>query len=336
MLELSPAATAFANRLAKTSKHIGKWARRSGVGCYRVYDADLPDYSVAIDIYTGTGPDEGHRWVHISEYAPPNDIDLARAAARLDDVLAIVPDVLGVSADDVFLKVRERQRGTSQYGRVSRSGVTARVAEAGLTFEVNFSDYLDTGLFLDHRITRGMLRDRAKDTRFLNLFAYTGSGSVYAAAGGALATTTVDMSATYTEWAKRNMAANGFTGARHEFVQADVIYWLDGARARKEKFDLVFCDPPTFSNSKRMQDSWDVQRDHVGLLARIERVLEPGGTLVFSCNRRKFVLDTEGLAEACLVARDITASTIPNDFERRPGVHSCWLITHAGSTEERA
>jgi 23S rRNA (guanine2445-N2)-methyltransferase / 23S rRNA (guanine2069-N7)-methyltransferase len=295
-----------------------------------VYDADLPDYSVAIDVYGGAGPDEGRRWVHIAEYAAPADIDVAKAAARLDDVLAIVPGVLGVVEDDVFLKVRERQRGTSQYGRVSRHGVTGRVAEGGLTFQVNFSDYLDTGLFLDHRLTRGMLREMAVEKRFLNLFAYTGSGTVYAAAGGATSTTTVDLSATYTEWAGRNMAANGFTGPRHELVQADVLTWLEGAIARGERYDLVFCDPPTFSNSKRMRDSWDVQRDHAQLIARIGRVLAAGGTLVFSCNRRKFVLDTAALAEAGLAVRDITASTIPRDFERTPGVHACWLVTHAG------
>ena len=325
----SPAGSAFANRLVKTSRHIEKWARKAGVSCYRVYDADLPDYSVASDVYGGAGADEGRRWVHIAEYAPPGDIDVAKAAARLDDVLAIVPGVLGVAEGDVFLKVRERQRGTSQYRRVSRHGVVGGVAEAGLTFEVNFSDYLDTGLFLDHRITRGMLRERARGARFLNLFAYTGSATVYAAAGGAASTTTVDMSATYTEWAGRNLAMNGFTGPRHELVQSDVLAWLEGAIARGESYDLVFCDPPTFSNSKRMRESWDVQRDHAQLIARIGRVLSPEGTLVFSCNRRRFALDTTALAEAGLEARDISASTIPRDFERKPGVHVCWLITHA-------
>ena len=329
--QLSAAAEAFANRLRKTSKHMEKWTRKAGITCFRVYDADLPDYNVAVDIYHGTGANEGARWVHIAEYAPPGDVDLSRAAARLDDVLEIVPGVLGVDASDVFLKVRERQRGTSQYGRVSRKSVVGLVGEAGLTFEVNFSDYLDTGLFLDHRITRGMLRDMASGTRFLNLFAYTGSGTVYAAAGGATSTTTVDMSVTYTEWAGRNMAANGFTGPRHELVQADVLTWLSDAICHHVHYDLIFCDPPTFSNSKRMMDTWDVQRDHAALIARIGRVLAPQGPLVFSCNRRKFALDTAALAEAGLTARDITASTIPRDFERHTGVHYCYLITRAAS-----
>ena len=324
---LSDAALAFANRLRKNYRHLEKWARRSGVTCFRVYDADLPDYAVAVDIYAGEGPDAGSRWAHIAEYAPPPGIDPARAQQRLDDVLAVVPEVLGIEPADVFLKVRQRQRGDSQYGRVSRSGVVAIVGEGGLLFEVNLTDYLDTGLFLDHRLTRAWIRDLAADKRFLNLFAYTGTVSAYAADGGARETTTVDLSATYVGWSERNMARNGFGGAQHRRVQADVLQWIDAAAATPDaRFDLVFCDPPTFSNSKRMRDTWDVQRDHVALITRIGEVLAPGGLLVFSCNRRKFALDTDALALAGLVCEDVTARTIPQDFERRPGVHSCWMI----------
>ncbi|NTU72417.1 MAG: bifunctional 23S rRNA (guanine(2069)-N(7))-methyltransferase RlmK/23S rRNA (guanine(2445)-N(2))-methyltransferase RlmL, partial [Coriobacteriia bacterium] len=308
---LDASAEAFANRLRKMTRHTEKWARKAGVTCYRVYDADLPDYSVAIDVYNGSGADEGRRWIHIAEYAPPPQIDPAKALGRLDDVLAIVPEILGVDERDVFLKIRERQRGTSQYTRFARTNVTGAVDEAGLHFDVNLSDYLDTGIFLDHRITRGMVRDMASGTRFLNLFAYTGTASVYAAAGGSRQTTTVDLSATYTEWAGHNMAANGFGGTEHRLIQADVLQWLEAALRAEERFDLVFCDPPTFSNSKRMVDTWDVQRDHVHLITRICRLLAPGGTLVFSCNRRKFALDAPALEAAGLAIENVTAATIP-------------------------
>lgn len=334
---LDAAAEAFRNRLAKMAKHYAKWARKAGVSCYRVYDADLPDYAVAVDVYTGAGSDAGKQWVHIAEYAAPADINPDKARARLDDVLAIAPGVLGVDERDVFLKVRERQRGSNQYTRFARSRVTGTVEEGGLLFEVNLSDYLDTGIFLDHRITRGIVRDMAADTRFLNLFAYTGTATVYAAAGGASMTTTVDLSVTYTEWAARNLAANGFApGPSHELVQADVLQWLDAARTGGRAYDLIFCDPPTFSNSKRMADTWDVQRDHVFLITRIAHILAEGGTLIFSCNRRKFSLDESALAAAGLVAQDITARTIPRDFERTPAVHQCWLIRRAADAEASA
>jgi len=326
-IEPSEAAVAFANRLRKNARHLERWARRSDVSCFRVYDADLPDYAVAVDVYEGAGPDAGTRWVHVAEYAPPAGVDPARARQRLDDVLAVTPEVLGVEPGNVFLKVRQRQRGDSQYERVARSGVVGIVGEGGLLFEVNLSDYLDTGLFLDHRMTRAWVRELAPGTRFLNLFAYTGTVSVYAADGGALETTTVDLSATYVGWSGRNMARNGFGGSQHHRVQADVLQWIDAAAATPDaRFDLIFCDPPTFSNSKRMRETWDVQRDHVSLLTRTAELLAPGGTLVFSCNRRKFALDSDALALAGLACENVTARTIPKDFERRPGVHACWTI----------
>ncbi|HEY5541528.1 MAG TPA: bifunctional 23S rRNA (guanine(2069)-N(7))-methyltransferase RlmK/23S rRNA (guanine(2445)-N(2))-methyltransferase RlmL [Coriobacteriia bacterium] len=323
---LSESAEAFSNRLRKMAKHIEKWARRSGVTCFRVYDADLPDYAVAIDVYEGAGRDAGTRWVHVAEYAPPAGIDPLKAEQRLLDVLAVVPGVLGVEPADVFLKTRERQRGTTQYGRMSRKGVVGTVAEGGLTFEINLSDYLDTGLFLDHRITRGWLRELAPGTRFLNLFAYTGTATVYAAAGGATTTTTVDLSTTYVEWAGRNLSRNGYVGPAHRLIRADVLEWVTAAAAAGKHFDLVFCDPPTFSNSKRMSETWDVQRDHAGLIIAIAELLSDDGLLVFSCNRRKFAFDLEGLTTAGLVCEDVTARTIPKDFERKPGVHSCWTV----------
>ncbi|MDA3937323.1 MAG: bifunctional 23S rRNA (guanine(2069)-N(7))-methyltransferase RlmK/23S rRNA (guanine(2445)-N(2))-methyltransferase RlmL [Actinomycetota bacterium] len=323
---LSMQAEQFANRLRKNVKHIGKWARRTGVTCFRVYDADLPDYNVAIDIYGGAADDEGRTWVHISEYAPPAEIEPATARRRIEEILMVVPDVLGVPEADISLKVRERKRGTEQYERVDELGQTHTVAEDGLLFEINLDDYLDTGLFLDHRTTRHMIRERAKDARFLNLFAYTGSFSVYAAAGGAKWTVTVDMSRTYLEWARRNMRLNGFTGPSHRHDQSDVMAWLAKAADEGQEFDLIFIDPPTFSNSKRMEGTFDVQRDHVGLLRDAVRVLAPGGTIVFSNNRRDFRMDIDALAD--LQVLDITASTIPKDYERR-GVHTTWTVTRA-------
>ena len=218
----------FTNRLTKMARHYGKWARRAGVSCYRVYDADLPDFSVAIDLYEGAGPEQGTRWAHVAEYAPPAHVDAAKAHARLEAVRAIAPEVLGVQPDRVFVKQRERQRGTAQYERQSKRSVTATVSENGLLFEVNLSDYLDTGLFLDHRDTRAWLRELAPGTRFLNLFAYTGSATVYAAAGGCSASTTVDLSATYLAWAQRNLAAQRARRGRSR-VRARRLLRLAGA-----------------------------------------------------------------------------------------------------------
>jgi 23S rRNA (guanine2445-N2)-methyltransferase / 23S rRNA (guanine2069-N7)-methyltransferase len=330
-LALDESGTAFANRLRKMARHTGQWARRTGVTCYRIYDADLPDFNLAVDIYEGAGQWEGRIWAHVAEYAPPSGVDPVRAAERMELATAVVAEVLGIEIADVFVKRRERQRGTAQYERAADRGVVVTVAENGLLFEVNLSDYLDTGLFLDHRDTRAWLRDQAAEKRFLNLFAYTGTASVYAAAGGASRTTTVDLSSTYLEWAGRNLERNGFGGASHELIRADVTSWLDEAARRQARYDLIFCDPPTFSNSKRMEDTWDVQRDHADLLVRTGALLAEGGTLVFSCNRRRFTLDEEALAAAGMSVRDISKRTIPKDFERNPRVHSCWVITRGGA-----
>lgn len=321
----------FANRLRKNVKHLGKWARRTGVTCYRVYDADLPDYSVAIDLYQGAGPDEGRRMLHVQEYAPPPEIDEDKAARRLDAALAIAADALEVSSADVAVKVRRRQRGDAQYERQGARGEFVEVAEGGLRFYVNLHDYLDTGLFLDHRMTRARVGELAEGKRFLNLFAYTGTASVYAAAAGAASTTTVDMSATYTDWARRNLALNGFEESSScRFVQADALAWIAekrrGVEAGAKPYDLVFVDPPTFSNSARMGEAtWDVQRDHVWLLETVGAVLAPGGTILFSTNARRFKLDAESLDTFDI--RDITASTIPEDFARNPRVHSCFVLS---------
>jgi 23S rRNA (guanine2445-N2)-methyltransferase / 23S rRNA (guanine2069-N7)-methyltransferase len=323
---LAPGSEEFANRLGKMAKHHGKWAKRTGVTCYRIYDADLPDFAVAVDLYQGAAADDGKRWAHVSEYAAPANIDEQAASARLESAVEVVADVLGMAPGDVFVKRRARQKGASQYERSADEGMRAVVAEAGLLFEVNLSSYLDTGLFLDHRDTRALVRDMSRGKRFLNLFAYTGSVSVYAAAGGAASTTTTDLSATYLDWAGRNMQLNGFEGAEHQRIQRDTSEFLARARKREDVYDLVFCDPPTFSNSKRMSGTFDVQRDHASLIASIETVLAEKGVLVFSCNRRSFDLDERALADMGLSATDITAKTIPPDFSRRPNVHRCWVI----------
>ncbi|GAB4281156.1 MAG: bifunctional 23S rRNA (guanine(2069)-N(7))-methyltransferase RlmK/23S rRNA (guanine(2445)-N(2))-methyltransferase RlmL [Coriobacteriia bacterium] len=332
--ERSPGGAMFANRLRKRYRHLGKWARREGVSCYRVYDADLPEYNVAVDLYEGAGPDEGRRFAHVQEYAPPASVDADRAAKRLAEALDVTADVLGVAPGDVVLKVRRRQRGAEQYVRQDERGEFIQVAEGGLRFLVNLRDYLDTGLFLDHRPVRALLRDRAAGTRFCNLFAYTGTASVYAAAGGAATTTTVDLSATYIDWAERNLTLNGFArGRAHRLVRADVLAWVAEeservARGAADAYDLVFCDPPSFSNSKRMDTAFDVQRDHAALLTAAAGLLAPGGLIVFSTNRRGFVLDREALPG--LHAEDVTAATIPPDFERNPQVHVCFLVRSVG------
>lgn len=341
----------FAKRLQKVARQRARWAKRELVSCYRVYDSDLPDYAVSIDLYQEAGG--SGRWLQVSEYAAPKDIDPALAHARLLDVLAIAPRVLHVGSQNVFLRVRSRSRGGSQYAAEAasaqrgvrpthehrdRTGILLPpgahlVDEGGLTFEVNFSSRLDCGIFLDHRDTRAMIREMAKEMhgskRFLNLFAYTGTATCYAADVGAIHTTTVDMSRPSLDWAQRNMERNGFTGPDHEYVQADVLSWTREQRHSPNRWDLIFCDVPTFSNSNRMHGSWDVQRDHVELLITLSRLLIRGGTCVFSCNLRSFRPDAEALAKAGVSIEDITSQTIPEDFKRNPKVHHCYLVRRA-------
>ncbi|HAM14434.1 MAG TPA: bifunctional 23S rRNA (guanine(2069)-N(7))-methyltransferase RlmK/23S rRNA (guanine(2445)-N(2))-methyltransferase RlmL, partial [Eggerthellaceae bacterium] len=263
---LEQASEQFAARLRKVFKERRKWAAREGISCYRIYDSDLPDYAVAIDWYTGAGTAHGNSYLHIAEYAPPSSVDADKARRRFQDVLAIAPVVCGIRPDHVFSKTRVRDKGGAQYRNAGTRPYVTTIQEAGHLFEVDLASHLDTGLFLDHRLTRALIGDKAHGTRFLNLFAYTGTASVYAAAGKAASTTTVDLSQKYLDWARRNMAANGFEAGAHSFVKADVMRWITEARRTGERFDLVFVDPPTFSNSKAMgKRTWDVQRDHVEL-----------------------------------------------------------------------
>ncbi|MEE8715605.1 MAG: bifunctional 23S rRNA (guanine(2069)-N(7))-methyltransferase RlmK/23S rRNA (guanine(2445)-N(2))-methyltransferase RlmL [Coriobacteriales bacterium] len=323
----------FAARLSKVARLRARWARKQGVSCYRVYDSDLPDYAVTIDLYQGCSSTPG-TWLVMSEYAAPREVDPQLARRRLSDAMAIAPRVMGVEPENVFLKVRHRDRGGSQYagsdGR--RGGRRALVEEGGLVFEVNFTDYLDTGLFLDNRLVRADIRSLARGERFLNLFAYTGSASVYAAAGGAYTTTTVDMSATYLAWARRNMEQNGFSGPSHEFVQADAMEWVAQQRHTPKRWGLIFVDPPTFSNSARMRSrGFDVQRDHAELLIGAAHLLTRDGQIVFTCNLRGFTPDVEALARAGIEISDVTAASIPEDFSRNARVHHCYRLRHAGS-----
>jgi 23S rRNA (guanine2445-N2)-methyltransferase / 23S rRNA (guanine2069-N7)-methyltransferase len=312
----------FANRLKKNLKKLSKWAQQNKISCYRIYDADLPEYAVAVDIYQSE-----QTWVNVQEYEPPKSIDQHKADQRLAGVLAEIPRVLQISPDQVFLKIRRKQKSTDQYEKHGDSGVFHVVEEGGCKVLVNFEDYLDTGLFLDHRPIRLMIQQQAKGKRFLNLFAYTGSATVHAARGGAQSTTTVDMSNTYLNWAKKNMQLNNMQG-EHEFIQADCLDWLatEAKQPYSRQYDLIFLDPPTFSNSKRMDDVFDVQTDHVSMIKNAISLLAPDGVLYFSTNFRRFKLDSSALSG--LVIDDITADTIPEDFARNPKIHYCWRIRH--------
>ncbi|MCB1624753.1 MAG: bifunctional 23S rRNA (guanine(2069)-N(7))-methyltransferase RlmK/23S rRNA (guanine(2445)-N(2))-methyltransferase RlmL [Pseudomonadales bacterium] len=322
----SAGAKMFANRIAKNLKALAPWVKRESVSCYRLYDADMPEYSFAIDRYAEAN---GERvWLYVQEYAAPSSIEADAVVRRRNEALAALPGATGVPADRIHLRMRRKTARGDQYQKLADAKQFVLVEEAGLQFYVNFTDYLDTGLFLDHRPTRARLRSAAVRRRFLNLFAYTGTATVYAAAGRARSTTTIDMSATYLDWAQRNLTVNGLSGREHEFIQDDCIGWLKGAVAARARFDLIFLDPPTFSNSKRMQDVLDVERDHADLIHRCMAILAPAGLLVFSCNAQRFKLDAP-LAERYAVV-DITQATIPKDFIRNPRIHRCFEIRHKG------
>jgi 23S rRNA (guanine2445-N2)-methyltransferase / 23S rRNA (guanine2069-N7)-methyltransferase len=309
----------YANRLRKNLRKLEKWAAQEGVECYRIYDADLPDYNVAVDRYGSK--------VVVQEYAPPKTVDAQKARQRLFDVINATLAVMELPSNQLILKTRERQKGKNQYEKLSQKGEFLLVEEYNAKLWVNLTDYLDTGLFLDHRIARRMLGEMSKDKDFLNLFAYTGTASVHAGLGGARSTTTVDMSRTYLEWAEKNLRVNGLTGRQHRLIQADCLSWLQEAN---EQFDVIFIDPPTFSNSKRMADNFDVQRDHLALMKHLTRLLRRNGTIMFSNNKRGFQMDLAGLAQIGLVAKEITSQTLSQDFARNRQIHNCWLLTRAG------
>jgi 23S rRNA (guanine2445-N2)-methyltransferase / 23S rRNA (guanine2069-N7)-methyltransferase len=321
-----PGAQMFANRVRKNLDRLEPWAAKEGISCFRLYDADMPEYAFAIDIY-GRAP----RHVYVQEYAPPKTVDRESARERRREVLTVLPDALAVPLESVHSRVRKAQKGTEQYQRRSAPDTAerVRVSEGGLEFWVNFRDYLDTGLFLDHRITRQLLREWARGGDFLNLFCYTGSATVYAAAGGARSSVSVDLSNTYLDWAHDNLVLNGFGGREHQMHRADCLEWVAGQEAGGARFDLIFVDPPTFSNSKRMEGVLDVQRDHVGMIRRSLSLLRPAGRLVFSTNYTRFKLDSASLADVDV--EDISARTLPKDFERNPHIHRCFVIRARGA-----
>jgi 23S rRNA (guanine2445-N2)-methyltransferase / 23S rRNA (guanine2069-N7)-methyltransferase len=320
---LSAGAQMVKNRIEKNYRHLRKRAEREGVECWRVYDADLPEYAAAIDIYrayprSGESPQD---YLHVQEYAAPASVDENLARTRLRELVRAAGEAMNVPRERIALKQRRRGKGGEKYGNLDHRDEFIEVGEGGLRFLVNLWDYLDTGLFLDHRPLRARVREMAKGKRFLNLFCYTGSVSVYAAAGAAAETISVDLSQTYLEWATRNLAVNGFGNNLHKLVRADAAKYLEHHSAM---YDLIFVDPPTFSNSKSAAD-FDVQRDHARLLQLCGERLFPGGTILFSNNFRRFKLDQAALGDFAI--RDIGASTIPFDFERNARIHKAWELT---------
>lgn len=305
----------FSNRLGKNIKHYLKWARRNGIEAWRMYDRDIPQFPFAVDVY-------GER-IHLQEYdtgwkMPPEEYE-----AWLAEVVEAVAFVTGFPETHIHLKRRERQKGTQQYEKTGKAGEDFIVHENGRKFWVNLEKYLDTGLFLDHRNTRKKVGEIAQGKRFLNLFSYTGSFTVYAATGGAASSETVDLSNTYLEWARRNFELNGIDETRHQIIRADVFQYLQTGIREGKRFDLIVMDPPSFSNSKKMLDILDIQRDHVRLIDDAVKLLAPEGILYFSNNLRSFKLD-DALAERYQV-KDISAQSVPEDF-RNKKIHQCWEI----------
>ena len=309
--------TAFANRLGKNAKHYLKWARRHNIEAWRLYDRDIPQFPFAIDVYGGQ--------IHLQEYDTGWLMQPEEYETWLSEVLEAVAFITGFAPADIHLKRRERQKGTQQYEKTGKAGADFIVHEHGRGFWVILEKYLDTGLFLDHRNTRQRVGEMAAGKRFLNLFAYTGSFSVYAATGGAAASETVDLSNTYLDWARRNFELNGIDEARHQIVRADVFQYLQAAAQAGKPFDLIVMDPPSFSNSKKMLDILDIQRDHQKLIDGAMALLASDGLLFFSNNLRSFALD-EAVAQKYAV-KDISKQSVPEDF-RNKKIHQCWEIRH--------
>jgi 23S rRNA (guanine2445-N2)-methyltransferase / 23S rRNA (guanine2069-N7)-methyltransferase len=324
---LSNGAQMLVNRLQKNFKQLEKWAKKNDISCYRLYDADMPEYAAAIDIYRGqTQPNRtAHLYAHVQEYAAPKSVDEEKAAARFVEIEQAVPFALDIPEANISYKQRRRNRGASQYEKLNErpTGDLFNVQEGAAKLHVNMWQYLDTGLFLDHRPVRLMIAQMAKDKRFLNLFCYTATASVHAAMGGARYTVSVDMSNTYLNWARKNFALNGLSESRNRLEQADCLKWLEG---NDQLFDLILLDPPSFSNSKRMEDVLDVQRDHVSMIHQAMRALSEEGTLIFSNNLRSFKIDEAALSAYRI--ENITAKTIDEDFKRNAKIHQCWLIKH--------
>ena len=314
-LQLTDGATMVLNRLKKNQRKLDGWRKKSGITCYRLYDADIPEYAVAVDIYEQS--------IYVQEYAPPNTISEKIARERFAEIKLAIKEFSATFKGKIYYKERRRQKGDSQYERLNE-GVsdTLQVGEGKAQFEVNLSDYLDTGLFLDHRPVRSLIGDLAAGKRFLNLFCYTAAASVQAALAGASSSLSIDMSNTYLDWAQRNFDLNSLRAGKHKLLRADCLKWLE---AEGEQYDVIFLDPPTFSNSKKMDTVLDIQRDHGDLIRASMGKLASGGTLVFSNNFRKFKMDELTLRQ--FDCENITPKTLDIDFERNPRIHNVWLIT---------
>ncbi len=315
---LSAGAQMFGNRIRKNRKRLANWVKREQVSCYRLYDADMPEYAVAVDLYVG--------YAHVAEYKAPRGVAEEAAARRLGEIRAALPAALGIPPEDIVYKQRSRQRGSEQYQKHGSKGELLKVQEGRASLLVNLRDYLDTGLFLDHRALRLRIGREAAGKDFLNLYCYTGTASVHAALGGAKSTTSVDLSNTYLDWLRKNLAQNNLQADSNALVKADCQAWLE--QQQQQRYDLILLDPPSFSNSKSLETSFDVQRDHLQLLRQAMAVLRRGGQLYFSNNRRGFKLD-DSLREE-FVCEDITHATLDPDFQRNSKIHCCWSIRHPG------
>lgn len=305
----------FRNCLSRRARHLRKWPAKQGISCYRLYDRDIPEVPLVVDRY--------ENWLHIAEHDRPHERTPAEHEDWLDLMAKTAGEVMETPTANIFIKKRGRQRGMQQYERVATEKHYVKVQEGGLRFFINLTDYVDTGLFLDHRITRSIIKKDAKGKRFLNLFGYTGSFSVYAAAGGAVATTTVDLSNTYLDWAADNMALNGFEGKLHKYIREDVKEFF-AAHPKGEHYDLAVVDVPTFSNSKRTEEVWDVQQDHAALLIRLSELMSPGSVVYFSTNYRRFKFNEDEISELYTL-REISKQTVPVDFRNRR-IHRCWRL----------
>jgi len=305
----------FQNRLEKVYRHLGKQAKRSQVSCYRLYDHDLPEFPFCIEIYGDN--------IYVAEYKRRHNMTETEHDEWMEKSISVLCEILKSDKENIFLKLRQRKPGRlGQYQKTGERKTEFIVEENGLKFIVNLSDYLDTGLFLDHRVTREKVKTEAKNKKTLNLFAYTGSFSVYASSGGAAEVITVDLSKTYLDWAKRNMQLNEFVDPlNYKFIQADVLQYL--YTVSENSFDVIILDPPTFSNSKRMDDVLDIQRDHVKLINDCLRILKKDGKIYFSNNYRKFILDEKSINASTI--KDITRQTTPFDFEGRIN-RVCYLV----------
>lgn len=309
--------SAFANRLGKNIKHQMKWAKRNGIEAWRMYDRDIPQFPFAVDLYGDH--------IHLQEYDTGWLMQPEEYEEWLSGVIQAVSFVTGFPPEQIHLKRRERQKGREQYEKTGKNGEDFTVSENGRRFWVNLDKYLDTGLFLDHRNTRRKVGEIAEGKRFLNLFSYTGSFTVYAATGGAISSETVDLSNTYLDWARRNFALNSISETQHRIVRADVFQYLKQAAKEGRQFDLIVMDPPSFSNSKKMLDILDIQRDHAVLIDGAMNLLAADGLMFFSNNLRHFVLD-EALSERYDI-KDVSKHSVPEDF-RNKKIHQCWEIRH--------